>query len=74
VHARRTGILPEEHRPKVFNTKTPQSVSTFLVNGRVAGTWRFENGKVKTKAFEKLDAKDRRELRDEVERLTELHA
>lgn len=25
VHARRTGILPEEHRPKVFSTKTPHS-------------------------------------------------
>jgi hypothetical protein len=40
VHARRTGILPEEHRPKVFNTKTPQSVPTFLVDGRVEGAWR----------------------------------
>ena len=24
VHARRTGILPEEYRPRVFNVKTPQ--------------------------------------------------
>ena len=40
VHARRTGILPEEHRPKLFNTKTPHSFDTFLVDGRVAGTWR----------------------------------
>src|SRR5262249_41406742 len=39
VHARRTGILPEEHRPKVFNAKTPQSVPTFMVDGRVARTW-----------------------------------
>jgi hypothetical protein len=74
VHARRAGILPEKHRPKVFNTKTPQSVSTFLVNGRVAGTWRYEKGKVKTTPFGKLDANDRRELREEGERLTELHA
>jgi hypothetical protein len=74
VHARRTGILPEEHRPKVFNTKTPQSVPTFLVDGRVAGTWRFERGKLTTQAFGKLDAAAERELREEGERLTDLHA
>jgi hypothetical protein len=33
VHARRTGILPEEQRPKIFNTKTPQSVATFWSTG-----------------------------------------
>jgi Winged helix DNA-binding domain len=74
VHARRTGVLPEEHRPKVFNTRTPQSVPTFLVDGRVAGTWRFEKGKVKTKPFGKLDARVKRELSEEAERLGALHA
>jgi hypothetical protein len=74
VHARRTGILPEAHRPKVFNTKTPQSVPTFLVDGRVAGTWRYEKGNVRTKPFGKLDARAKRELREEGERLAVLHA
>jgi Winged helix DNA-binding domain len=74
VHARRTGILPEEHRPKVFSTKTPQSVPTFLVDGRVAGTWSFEKGRVKTKAFGKLDAGAKRALREECEQLADLHA
>jgi hypothetical protein len=74
VHARRTGILPEEHRPKVFNTRTPQSVPTFLVDGRVAGTWRHEGTKVKTQPFGRLDAAVRRELREEGDRLAELHA
>jgi hypothetical protein len=74
VHARRTGILPEEHRPKVFNARTPQSVSTFLVDGRVAGTWSYERGKVKTKPFGRLGAAAKRELREEGERLAELHA
>jgi hypothetical protein len=74
VHARRTGILPEEHRPKVFNARTPQSVSTFLVDGQVAGTWIFENEKVKLSPFGRLDASARRELREEGERLAELHA
>jgi hypothetical protein len=73
AHARRTGILPEEHRPKVFNTKTPQSVSTFLVDGRAAGTWRYEKGRVRMQPFRRLDAAARRELRDESERLAELH-
>jgi winged helix DNA-binding protein len=40
AHARRALILPEEHRPKVFHTKMPQSVGTFLVDGTVAGAWR----------------------------------
>jgi winged helix DNA-binding protein len=73
VHARRTGVLPEEHRPKVFNTRTPQSVSTFLVDGRVAGTWRYEKGKVVTKPFGRLEAAARRELKEEAGRLAELH-
>ncbi|MGA8217551.1 MAG: winged helix DNA-binding domain-containing protein, partial [Solirubrobacterales bacterium] len=74
AHARRTGILPEEHRPKVFNTRTPQSVPTFLVDGRVAGTWRYEKGKVKTESFGRLDPAAKGELREEADRLGELHA
>jgi hypothetical protein len=72
-HARRTGILPEKHRSKVFNVKTPQSVSTFLVDGVVAGTWTYEKGRVKTKPFGRLDTSTRRELKAEAERLAELH-
>jgi hypothetical protein len=74
AHARRTGILPEEHRPKVFNVKTPQSVSTFLVDGRVAGSWRHEKGRISIEPFERLDPAARRELDREAERLVELHA
>jgi winged helix DNA-binding protein len=73
VHARRTGILPEEHRPKVFNTKTPQSVPTFLVDGQVAGTWRYETGCVAVEPFGRLDAATRRELDAEGERLAAFH-
>ena len=35
VHARRTGLLPEAYRPRVFSTKNPFSVGTVLVDGRV---------------------------------------
>jgi hypothetical protein len=74
THARRTGALPEEHRPKVFNTRTPQSMPTFMVDGRVAGSWKYEKGKVKLEPFERLDAAAKRELRAEGDRLAELHA
>jgi hypothetical protein len=40
AHARRALVLPEEHRTRIFNTKMPQSVGTFLVDGAVAGAWR----------------------------------
>jgi hypothetical protein len=73
-HARRAGVMPEEHRSKIFNPSYPQSVPSFLVDGRVAGTWTFEKGKVKTKPFARLDAAAKRELANEGERLAELHA
>jgi DNA glycosylase AlkZ-like len=74
VHARRTGILPEEHRPRVFNVRTPHSVNTFLVDGAVAGTWKYEKGRVRAEPFGRLDRARRRELDQEAERLAELHA
>jgi Winged helix DNA-binding domain len=72
VHARRTGVLPEEFRPVIFNTKSPHSFGTFLVDGAVAGTWRFEDGRVEISAFVSLDRAVRRGLADEGERLVAL--
>jgi hypothetical protein len=74
VHARRTGVLPEEYRPRIFNTKTPHSVGTFLVDGSVAGTWRYERGRVETTPFARLDRATRREVAEEASRLAELYA
>jgi hypothetical protein len=74
VHCRRAQILPEEHRPKVFSTKTPQSVPTFALDGAVAGTWRYEKGKVELKPFGKISRAARSELDDEARGLAELHA
>ena len=73
VHARRTQILPEAYRPLVFNTKTPHSVPTFLVDGAVAGTWRYESGRVEVKPFEPLPRAARREVDDEAKRLADFH-
>ena len=69
VHARRTQILPERHRARVFNVRTPQSLHTFLVDGQVAGTWRFEGGRVRIEPFERLSRAVRSEVDDEAERL-----
>ena len=74
VHARRTQILPEKYRSRVFNVRTPHSVNTFLVDGQVAGTWRYEKGNVKVAPFGRLPKGVRAELDDEAERLAQFHS
>jgi hypothetical protein len=74
VHVRRAGILAEEYRPRIFHTKNPQSVPTFLVDGAVAGTWRHEGGKIDLEPFHRLDRATTRALREEAERLAAFHA
>jgi hypothetical protein len=73
VHARRTGVLPERYRPLIFRTKNPPSVPTFLVDGAVAGSWRYDAGRVSWEPFERLDRAVRREVDQEAERLAVLH-
>jgi Winged helix DNA-binding domain len=73
AHARRAGILPEEHRPKLFSSKSPQSFPSFLVDGRVAGIWRYEKGRIKIEPFGRIDSATRRALDEESERLLELY-
>jgi hypothetical protein len=73
VHARRTLILPEEYRPRIFHMRAPHSFNTLLVDGAVAGTWRFEGGRVRIEEFAPLDPKVRREVDEEAERLADFH-
>jgi hypothetical protein len=73
VHARRKGMIAEAHRPLIFNTKTPHSIATFLVDGTVAGTWRVEKGRVVVEPFEALPAPIRREVDEEADRLAAFH-
>jgi hypothetical protein len=73
VHARAAGIVPEDVRPRIFSTKTPQSVPTFAVDGVVAGTWRYEKGRVKLSPFGRLGRAARGELEDEADRLASFH-
>jgi hypothetical protein len=75
TQARRTQILPERHRSRVFNTKTPHSIHTFLVDGQVAGAWRHENGRILLEPFERLSRlskETRRALEDEADHMAEL--
>ena len=74
VHARRTKIVQERFRPLIFHTKNPQSAPTFLVDGRVAGTWKHESGRITLQPFEPLPQAVRRDLRDEAVGLAALHA
>ena len=73
VHARGTGVLPEEYRPIVFDMKQPQSWFTFTVDGAVAGTWVVERTQEKATltiaAFERLPRGAREQLREEGGRL-----
>ncbi len=69
VHARRTQILPERFRPMLFDTKTPHSSPSFLVDGQVAGTWRHVASRVVVSPFEPLPRAVRRDVDDEARRL-----
>ena len=74
AHARRGAIVPEEYRPRIFNTKTPHSVHTFLVDGHVAGTWRYDGKKVALDYFESVSAEVRREVEAEADRMAAFHS
>jgi hypothetical protein len=74
VHARRTQVLPEAYRPLVFHVKMPPSYPTFLVDGRVAGTWRYEGGEIQLSPFDKLPRGHRAALEEEAHELAAFHA
>lgn len=74
AHARRTAVLPEQYRRRIFHTTAPQSFATFLVDGQVAGTWRHADGRIEIDAFERIDPAAQRELDQEAERLAAFHA
>ena len=74
VHARRTGVLPEAHRPRVFSIRNPFSVGVYLVDGHSAGAWSLIDGRVVLDPFEALGAKDRLAVEREREALEAFHA
>jgi hypothetical protein len=74
VHARRTGILPEAYRPRVFSTKNPFSVGTYLVDGRACGAWSLREGRVELDPYEALSARDADAVEQERAALEAFHA
>jgi hypothetical protein len=73
VHARRTEVLPEALRPTIFNTKTPHSFNTVLVDGHVAATWRHETDAIQIEPLRRLSRAERAAVEDEAHRLEELY-
>ena len=74
VHARRTSIISEAYRERIFHVKAPHSFPTFLVDGQVAGTWRYADGRVRVEPFGRLARGVRAELEGEAGRLAAFHA
>ena len=74
VHARRTGLLPEPYRPRIFTTRNPFSVGTYLVDGAVAGAWSVREGRIVLDPYDALDAKDQRAVHEERDALESFHA
>jgi hypothetical protein len=64
----RARLLPEEYRAAVVRSNADVE-QTFLVDGLVAGTWRFRDGRLTTAPFAPLPRVVRRELEDEAARL-----
>ena len=73
AHARRAVILREEDRKRIFRTTLPHSLPTFLVDGQVAGTWTFGDGRIVLDEWRPVPATWRARLDDEVERLAAFH-
>lgn len=75
VHAGRTAVLAERHRPILFNSKVPPSLATFMVDGAVAGIWRWDAkaDRVVLDPFEPLPKRVTAELEEEAAGLAELH-
>ena len=74
VHARRTGILPEALRTRIFHTRNPFSVGTYLVDGRVAGAWSLRDGRIALDRYEPLASREERAVEREREALEAFHA
>ena len=73
AHARRALVIREEDRSRIFGTRIPQSLPTFLVDGQVAGTWKYVDGRVEIDAWHDLSAPRRRQVDAEAETLAVFH-
>jgi hypothetical protein len=67
-HKDRRRVMSDEHR-KLVIAKNGDVAQTFLVDGRVAGTWALSEGRVRFDAFDPIPRVARRELAEEARRL-----
>ena len=74
VHARRTGLVPEAYRPRIFSIRNPFSVGTVLVDGRVVAGWSVKDGRVVVDPYEDVSARDAKAIESEREALEAFHA
>ena len=68
----RERILPERHRRTVIK-RNGDVAPTFLVDGFVAGIWRYAGGRVELEPFDRLSRTVRRELESEAAALARFH-
>lgn len=66
----RDRIVPPPFRKRVYTVNTVMP-ATFLLDGFVAGTWRFERGRVRLEPWRRLTRAERAELQDESVRLAD---
>jgi len=64
----RDRIVPPAFRKHVYTVNTVMP-ATFLVDGFVAGTWRYQRGRVELEPWRRLSKGERSELSDEAEQL-----
>jgi hypothetical protein len=74
AHARRTGVVPEEHRIKVFNIHNPFSLGALIVDGRMVAGWSYRDREIKLDWFEDVSAQDAKAVEREREALEAFHA
>jgi hypothetical protein len=74
VHARRTALVSEAYRARIFSIRNPFSVGTVLVDGRVVAGWSVKDGRVVVDPYEEVAARDARAIESEREALEAFHA
>ena len=74
VHARRTQILPEKYRSRVFNIRNPALCEHVPRRRPGRGHVELREGQRQVEPFGRLPKGVRAELDDEAERLAEFHA
>jgi hypothetical protein len=73
VHARRTQVLPEAYRARVFSNGNPFSVGTVLVDGAVAASWSVRDGCVIVDPVRELTPAEADEIETERAALEAFH-